>query len=60
MFCSSYIVVIVAMCRKRRDEKKKKNQEFVAVSRGPDLELATLRELPMTHVQHTNALYALK
>jgi hypothetical protein len=52
---------VSAMCRKRREEKKKKkNQEFVAVARGPDLELATLRELPMTHIQQNNTLYAMK
>lgn len=53
-------LIVVAMCRKRREEKKKKGQEFVAVQRGPDLELATLRELPMTHIQQNNTLYAMK
>jgi len=46
------------MCRRRREEKKKKS-EFVAVTRGPDLELATLRELPMTSIQQ-NTLYAMR
>ncbi|XP_060592485.1 proto-oncogene tyrosine-protein kinase ROS-like isoform X2 [Ruditapes philippinarum] len=65
----AFVVVVIAMatvaicysmCRKRREEKKKKkNQEFVAVARGPDLELATLRELPMTHIQQNNTLYAM-
>ncbi|KAL4233201.1 hypothetical protein ACF0H5_007885 [Mactra antiquata] len=59
VFAMIIIAICFSMCRRRRDEKMKKNQEFVAVSRGPDLELATLRELPMTHVQHTNTLYAL-
>ncbi|XP_053397738.1 proto-oncogene tyrosine-protein kinase ROS-like isoform X2 [Mercenaria mercenaria] len=54
------IAICYSMCRKRREEKKKKkNQEFVAVARGPDLELATLRELPMTHIQQNNTLYAM-
>ncbi|KAJ8314936.1 hypothetical protein KUTeg_007086 [Tegillarca granosa] len=43
--------------RKRQEEKKKPTQ-FIAVARGPDLELATLRELPHTAFQQSNTLYA--
>ncbi|XP_052809891.1 proto-oncogene tyrosine-protein kinase ROS-like isoform X2 [Mya arenaria] len=65
---SALIFVIIAMaaiaiysiCRRRREEKKKrKEREFVTVARGPDLELATLRELPLTAIQQNNTLYAM-
>lgn len=57
--CKVFVCLLSAFCRRHREEKKKKS-EFVAVSRGPDLELATLRELPMTAIQQNNTLYALK
>ncbi|KAK3578565.1 hypothetical protein CHS0354_025280 [Potamilus streckersoni] len=52
------VVVLFVYCR-RRNEEKRKNNHFIAVARGPDLELATLRELPTTAVQQSNALYAI-
>ncbi|ESP04075.1 hypothetical protein LOTGIDRAFT_156686 [Lottia gigantea] len=53
------IVVAIIIClvmRRRQLEKAKKPRPFVI--RGPDVELATLRELPLTAVQQSNTLYA--
>ena len=58
-FHSSVCCILPAVCRKRNEEKKKKT-EFIAVARGPDLELATLRELPSTVIHQNNTLYAIK
>jgi len=43
---------------RRRNRKKRKPKQFMV--RGPDTELAILRELPHTTVQQSNTLYAIK
>ncbi|XP_060072094.1 proto-oncogene tyrosine-protein kinase ROS-like [Ylistrum balloti] len=55
------IVILVAYCyvRWKRQDLQKKRPQFVAVARGPDVELATLRELPHTAYQQSNTLYAI-
>lgn len=45
---------------RRRNRKKRKPKQFMAMIRGPDTELAILRELPHTTVQQSNTLYAIK
>ncbi|CAG5115203.1 unnamed protein product, partial [Candidula unifasciata] len=51
----SLILAVVLVIRKQY--KKKKIQQFII--RGPDTELATLRELPRTAFQTSNTLYAM-
>ncbi|XP_069131795.1 proto-oncogene tyrosine-protein kinase ROS-like isoform X3 [Argopecten irradians] len=55
------IVILIAYCyvRWKRQDLQKKRPQFVAVARGPDVELATLRELPHTAYQQSNTLYAI-
>ncbi|XP_021360876.1 proto-oncogene tyrosine-protein kinase ROS-like isoform X2 [Mizuhopecten yessoensis] len=55
------IVILVAYCyvRWKRQDLQKKRPQFIAVARGPDVELATLRELPHTAYQQSNTLYAI-
>ncbi|KAL5011108.1 hypothetical protein ScPMuIL_013413 [Solemya velum] len=53
------IFLVVLFVIKRRHSEKRKPTHFIAVARGPDLELATLRELPHTTVQQSNTLYAI-
>ncbi|CAH0553544.1 unnamed protein product [Brassicogethes aeneus] len=50
VFCILYTYV-------RKCSKPKKVQQVVAIPRGPDVELATLRELPRRGVHSTNILY---
>lgn len=45
------------MTYSRRCGKQKKIEHVVAIQRGPDVELATLRELPRRGVHSTNILY---
>ena len=52
-------VPVAAAGRRRRLERKKKQQFLGMVSRGPDTELATLRELPHSTFQQSNTLYGL-
>nr|XP_022292756.1 proto-oncogene tyrosine-protein kinase ROS-like isoform X1 [Crassostrea virginica] len=49
--------VVVYFCIRRQQQLKQKPIHFTAVSRGPDMELATLRDLPAHTVQQNNALY---
>ncbi|KAH9525303.1 hypothetical protein Btru_001020 [Bulinus truncatus] len=48
-----FVIIIVLVIRKR----KEKTPHFII--RGPDTELATLRELPHTAFQQSNTLYAI-
>ncbi|XP_061176227.1 proto-oncogene tyrosine-protein kinase ROS-like isoform X2 [Saccostrea echinata] len=50
---------IVYFLIRRQQQLKQKPVHFVAVSRGPDMELATLRDLPTTTVQQNNTLYTI-
>ncbi|XP_050308693.1 proto-oncogene tyrosine-protein kinase ROS isoform X2 [Anthonomus grandis grandis] len=56
------ICIIIVICfsyvtYSRRCSKQKKIEHVVAIPRGPDVELATLRELPRRGVHSTNILY---
>ncbi|CAH1131270.1 unnamed protein product [Ceutorhynchus assimilis] len=51
VICFSYVTYF------RRCSKQKKVEQLVAIPRGPDVELATLRELPRRGVHNTNILY---
>ncbi|XP_066156235.1 proto-oncogene tyrosine-protein kinase ROS isoform X1 [Euwallacea fornicatus] len=56
------ICIIIVICfgyvsYSRRCRKQKKVDEVVTIQRGPDVELATLRELPRRGVHSTNILY---
>ncbi|XP_067675199.1 proto-oncogene tyrosine-protein kinase ROS-like isoform X2 [Haliotis asinina] len=55
------IIIIIALCffMRRRKEERKKTRQFISMYRVPDMELATLRELPHTTVQQSNTLYAI-
>ena len=57
MIYSNFTYVSVIRTRNR---KKRKPKQFMAMIRGPDTELAILRELPHTTVQQSNTLYAIK
>ncbi|XP_064613642.1 proto-oncogene tyrosine-protein kinase ROS-like [Liolophura sinensis] len=52
-------LAICFLVKCRRLDKKRKPSHFVNGARGPDTELAILRELPHTTVQQNNTLYAI-
>uniref|UniRef100_A0A8W8J0U6 Tyrosine-protein kinase receptor n=1 Tax=Magallana gigas TaxID=29159 RepID=A0A8W8J0U6_MAGGI len=52
--------IVLAYCLIRRQQQlKQKPVHFIAVARGPDMELATLRDLPTATVQQNNTLYTI-
>ncbi|KAF5278624.1 hypothetical protein FQA39_LY00666 [Lamprigera yunnana] len=51
------IIVLCVSCCCRWCCKKEKEKQLVVIPRGPDVELATLRELPRRWVHNTNILY---
>ncbi len=65
VFCQLKILIsikyVIVGCRKKV-EPKPMAPEFSAFApqRTPDVQLATLRELPRNTTQTTNALYAIK
>jgi proto-oncogene tyrosine-protein kinase ROS len=48
------LILLCIVCRKYRKPKK---VQMVSIPRGPDVELATLRELPRRGIHNTNVLY---
>ncbi|XP_048766735.2 proto-oncogene tyrosine-protein kinase ROS-like isoform X2 [Ostrea edulis] len=60
VFIFGAIVIVYCLIRRQQQLKQKPVQKhFIAVSRGPDMELATLRDLPTTTVQQNNTLYTI-
>ncbi|XP_076466208.1 proto-oncogene tyrosine-protein kinase ROS-like [Babylonia areolata] len=61
--CAIVLVTLIAIsfiCLwRRKQQEKKKKQQFLNMVRGPDTELATLRELPHSTFQQSNTLYGL-
>ncbi|XP_031333150.1 proto-oncogene tyrosine-protein kinase ROS isoform X2 [Photinus pyralis] len=51
------VLVICVFCCCRLCCSKSKEKQMIAIPRGPDAELATLRELPRRWVHNTNILY---
>ncbi|KAK5650142.1 hypothetical protein RI129_001171 [Pyrocoelia pectoralis] len=51
------VIVICIFCCCRLCCTKSKEKQIIAIPRGPDVELATLRELPRRWVHNTNILY---
>lgn len=58
VFILGAIVVVYCLIR-RQQQLKQKPVHFIAVARGPDMELATLRDLPTATVQQNNTLYTI-
>ena len=59
--CGIILIVAVAsliICICKRNMSKVKTHQFIV--RGPDTELANLRELPHTAFQQSNTLYAIR
>ncbi|KAL8573555.1 hypothetical protein ACOMHN_047826 [Nucella lapillus] len=61
--CAILLIILVAIVFfcfwRRKQHEKKKKQQFLSMVRGPDTELATLRELPHSTFQQSNTLYGL-
>ncbi|XP_044258516.1 proto-oncogene tyrosine-protein kinase ROS isoform X1 [Tribolium madens] len=51
------VFLIILLCLVCRKYGKPKKVQVVSIPRGPDVELATLRELPRRGVHNTNVLY---
>ncbi|KAH1022662.1 hypothetical protein HUJ04_012034 [Dendroctonus ponderosae] len=55
--CILIVICFGYVAYSRRRRKQKKIEHVIQIPRGPDVELATLRELPRRGVHNTNILY---
>ncbi|CAG9822767.1 unnamed protein product [Phaedon cochleariae] len=56
--CAIFVLIFVYLiCSGKRSKQKKLQQVALSVPRAPDVELATLRELPRRGIHNTNLLY---
>ncbi|XP_030754698.1 proto-oncogene tyrosine-protein kinase ROS-like isoform X3 [Sitophilus oryzae] len=57
IICLTIVICFSYLTYSKRCGKQKKVEQITTVQRGPDVELATLRELPRRGIHSTNILY---